>query len=102
MRTGWGSRRAEAVTPELITPDPPPLPGRPLMTQAWLDATFLHWAVDPAEVAPLLPPGVAPDEFEGVTYVGLVAFRMHRIGWWPLPGLPYLGSFPETNVRLYS
>jgi hypothetical protein len=27
---------------------------------------------------------------------------MHRVGWLGLPGLPYLGSFPETNVRLYS
>jgi uncharacterized protein YqjF (DUF2071 family) len=37
-----------------------------------------------------------------MSYVGLIAFRMHRIGWLSLPGLPYLGSFPETNVRLYS
>jgi hypothetical protein len=27
---------------------------------------------------------------------------MHRIGWLGLPGMPYFGSFPETNVRLYS
>jgi hypothetical protein len=40
--------------------------------------------------------------FEGTSYVGLVAFRIHRTGWLGLPGLPYLGSFPETNVRLYS
>jgi uncharacterized protein YqjF (DUF2071 family) len=90
------------TTPEAITPDPPPLPGRVLMTQSWLDATFLHWAVDPALVAPLLPAGVLPDVIDGTTYVGLIAFRMHRIGWPPSPGLPYIGSFPETNVRLYS
>jgi uncharacterized protein YqjF (DUF2071 family) len=72
------------------------------MTQSWLDATFLHWAVEPEVVAPLLPPQVRPDVIGGVTYVGLIAFRMHRIGWWPLPGMPYLGTFPETNVRLYS
>jgi uncharacterized protein len=91
-----------AETPEPVTPSPPLLPGRALLTQSWLDATFLHWAVDPEVVAPLLPAGVRPDVFEGVSYVGLVAFRMHRIGWGTLPGLPYLGSFPETNVRLYS
>ena len=27
---------------------------------------------------------------------------MHRVGWFRLPGIPYLGTFPETNVRLYS
>lgn len=88
--------------PERVTPDPPRLPGLPLLTQTWLDATFLHWAVAPDLIAPLLPAGIAPDVVDGVTYVGLIAFRMHRIGWWPLPGIPYLGSFPETNVRLYS
>lgn len=43
-----------------------------------------------------------PDTFQGTTYVGLVAFRMHRVGWFRLPGVPYFGAFPETNVRLYS
>lgn len=74
----------------------------PLLTQSWLDLAFLHWAADPADVAPLLPPGTTPDTLHGVTYIGLVAFRMHRVGWFRLPGVPYLGTFPETNVRLYS
>lgn len=93
------------TAPEPITADPPRDEPRPLLTQSWLDLAFLHWAVDPAEVAPLLPPGTAPDipdGGDGATYVGLVAFRMHRIGWLRLPGIPYLGTFPETNVRLYS
>ncbi|MEV7172414.1 DUF2071 domain-containing protein [Streptomyces sp. NPDC093224] len=91
-----------AGPPEPITADPPHHTDRPLLTQSWLDLTFLHWAADPATVAPLLPAGTVPDTYEGLTYVGLVAFRMHRVGWFRLPGVPYLGSFPETNVRLYS
>ncbi|WP_405773991.1 YqjF family protein [Streptomyces sp. NBC_00859] len=87
---------------EPITPDPPREEPRPLLTQSWLDLAFLHWAADPADVAPLLPRGTFPDVIGGVTYVGLVAFRMHRIGWLGLPGMPYVGTFPETNVRLYS
>jgi uncharacterized protein len=93
---------AKPVTPEPVTPDAPPLPGPTLLTQRWQDLTFLHWAVDPELVAPLLPDGVVPDVFQGSTYIGLVAFRMYRIGLSVLPGLPYLGTFPETNVRLYS
>ncbi|MCX5397734.1 YqjF family protein [Streptomyces sp. NBC_00102] len=85
-----------------VLADPPPVHGPTLLTQSWLDLAFLHWAVDPAVVAPLLPPGTRPDTIDGVTYVGLIAFRMHRVGWLGLPGIPYLGSFPETNVRLYS
>ncbi|MFD4023953.1 YqjF family protein [Streptomyces sp. NPDC058576] len=91
------------VSPEPVSPDPPAAPMPPLLTQSWLDLAFLHWAVDPADVAPLLPPGTVPDTFDGTTtYVGLVAFRMYRVGVLGLPGFPYLGSFPETNVRLYS
>lgn len=92
----------DSVPPEPVTPDPPRTEPRPLLTQSWLDLAFLHWPAEPAEVAPLLPAGTAPDVLGGVTYVGLVAFRMHRVGWLRLPGVPYLGSFPETNVRLYS
>ncbi|GGZ45590.1 hypothetical protein GCM10010371_00700 [Streptomyces subrutilus] len=88
--------------PEPVRAEPPAAPGRPLLTQSWLDLAFLHWAADPAEVAPLLPAGTVPDTFEGVTYVGLIAFRTDRVGWLGLPGVPYFGSFPETNVRLYS
>ncbi|AWW42353.1 MULTISPECIES: YqjF family protein [Streptomyces] len=91
-----------APAPEPVTADPPGSTHRPLLTQSWLDLAFLHWAADPADVAPLLPAGCVPDTLDGVTYVGLVAFRMHRVGWLRLPGVPYLGSFPETNVRLYS
>ncbi|MFF7214641.1 YqjF family protein [Streptomyces sp. NPDC008238] len=90
------------TTPEPITADPPDVGTAPLLTQSWLDLAFLHWAADPAAIAPLLPAGTVPDTLDGVTYVGLVAFRMHRVGWFRLPGVPYLGTFPETNVRLYS
>ncbi|WP_369148798.1 YqjF family protein [Streptomyces sp. R44] len=91
-----------AVEPEPVSADPPHRTDRTLLTQSWLDLAFLHSPVEPAEVAPLLPAGTVPDTLDGVTYVGLVAFRMHRVGWFRLPGIPYLGSFPETNVRLYS
>lgn len=87
---------------EPVTPSAPRPIRRTLLSQSWLDLAFLHWAVPPEAVAPLLPAGAEPDVLDGVTYVGLIAFRMHRIGWGVLPGLPYLGTFPETNVRLYS
>ncbi|TKA12159.1 YqjF family protein [Actinacidiphila oryziradicis] len=90
------------TAPEPITPAPLRSTPNPLLTQSWLDLAFVHWAVDPADVAPFLPAGTVPDTLDGVTYVGLVAFRMHRVGWFRLPGVPYLGTFPETNVRLYS
>ncbi|WP_377639642.1 YqjF family protein [Oryzobacter terrae] len=73
-----------------------------MMTQDWRDLTFLHWAVDPGDVADRMPPGVRPDTLGGVTYVGLIPFRMVDAGVARGPGVPWLGSFLETNVRLYS
>lgn len=64
--------------------------------------TFVHWPADPRLVAPFLPRGVDPDILDGTTYIGLIALRMERVGPPGLPGLPYLGSFPEINIRLYS
>lgn len=90
------------VPAEPITPDPVRVVADTLLTQSWLEVSFLHWAADPADVAPLLPAGTVPDTHEGLTYVGLVAFRMYRVGWFRVPGIPYFGTFPETNVRLYS
>ena len=73
-----------------------------LLAQRWLDLTFLHWRVDPGLVTPLLPAGTVPDVLDGQTWVGLVPFRMQRLRPGNGPAIPWLGTFPETNVRLYS
>lgn len=72
------------------------------MRQRWVDITFAHWAVEPDRVAPLMPAGVRPDTFDGVSYVGLIPFRMVGAGFGRGPGVPYFGTFLETNVRYYS
>jgi uncharacterized protein YqjF (DUF2071 family) len=90
------------VEVEPVTRESPRAVRRTILTQRWSDLSFLHWPVDPALVAPLLPPGTRPDVHDGSSWVGLIAFRMYRIGLGRTPGLPYLGTFPETNVRLYS
>jgi uncharacterized protein len=91
------STMAEPVT--ALTPRPV---RRPMLVQSWRDLTFLHWPADPDLVATLLPAGTRPDTLDGITYVGLVPFQMHGVGFLAGPGLPYLGTFAETNVRLYS
>jgi hypothetical protein len=63
------------------------------MRQTWRSLTFLHWPYEPAAIAPLLPPGLILDTFEGSAFVGLVSFEIHN-----LRGIPH---FPETNVRTY-
>jgi len=90
------------LSPEPVTVSPARPVRWPLLTQSWRDLTFLHWPVDATLAEHLLPAGVSLDTFDGVSYVGLAAFWMRGVGVLGLPGLPYLGSFPETNVRLYS
>lgn len=80
----------------------PPVDGVRIMRQEWNRITFIHWAVDPNLVAPLLPPSTRPDVLDGVTYVGLIPFEMNRAGFGRGPAVPFLGDFAETNVRLYS
>lgn len=87
---------------EPVSSDAPALSGRVMMNQSWRDLTFLHWAVDPEQVAHRMPPGVRPDTLDGATYVGLIPFRMVGAGLLRGSGVPWLGSFLETNVRLYS
>jgi uncharacterized protein len=81
----------------------PPRSARPaLLRQDWQDVAFLHWVIRPEVAAPLLPPGTRPDLLDGRTFAGLIALRMEHTA--PLfgPPLPWLGSFGQANVRLYS
>ncbi len=87
---------------EPVTVDPPRLPRPVIMRQRWCDLVYLHWAIRPDWVSPLMPPGTVPDLHEGSTYVGLVPFRMVGAGFAGGPAVPWAGSFHEMNVRLYS
>ncbi len=85
---------------------PWPLPARPwVMTMSWLDLLFAHWRCEPAALEALLPGGLELDTFAGRAYLGVVPFRMEKVGprglgW--LPGkLPGPRAFPELNVRTY-
>jgi uncharacterized protein YqjF (DUF2071 family) len=85
-----------------LTDPAPRLPTRQIMSQRWADLTFVHWRVDPSMLAPLMPAGTRPDVHDGSTWVGLVPFRMVGAGVGKGPAVPWLGTFAETNVRLYS
>jgi uncharacterized protein YqjF (DUF2071 family) len=58
--------------------------------------------VPSVEIAHLFPEGTRPDEFDGSSWVGLIAFELSEFALRPGPVLPFVGRFPEINVRLYS
>lgn len=70
------------------------------MRQEWNDLAFVHWPVPVEAVQDRLPRGLYADLHDGHAWVGLVAFHMQRIGAAGLH-VPYLGTFPETNIRTY-
>lgn len=70
------------------------------MRQVWRHLGFLHWPVDPAAIAPLLPPGLTVDTFDGVAYLGLVPFTI-PLSRTPRLGLPVAPAFHELNLRTY-
>lgn len=86
-----------------VSREAPPLTGPVMFAQRWLDLIFLHWPVDPSDVAGFFPSGARPDVWhDGRTYVGLVPFRMRRAGFGSRVPVPFFGTFLEWNVRLYS
>jgi hypothetical protein len=71
------------------------------MTQRWNDLLFAHWPVPAADIAPLIPQGLAVDTFDGSAWVGVVPFWMDQIHTRGLPAIPGANRFPELNLRTY-
>lgn len=73
----------------------------PLVLQRWRVITFLHWAYDPAVVQRLLPSGLDVHTHDGVAWVGLAPFLLCEFRSPGLAAIPWMSTFPETNVRTY-
>ena len=74
---------------------------RPRMSQTWGNLLFLHFAVDPDELRPLIPDHLTIETYCGKAWVGVVLFEMRNVR---LAGSPLILSappFPEFNVRTY-
>ena len=68
--------------------------------QSWRDVAFLHWPVEAATLARLLPGQLEVDTYDGMGWVTLTPFSTtcEVLGVAPLPGPR---RFPETNLRTY-
>lgn len=87
---------------DVLSPEAPPLGGPAVLRQRWSEVSFVHWRVDPSVVAPYMPQGCSPDVLDGSSWVGLIGFQMSKSSFFGGPAVPWLGDFPEVNVRLYS
>lgn len=86
---------------EPISANPPDPLGRPVMRQSWQHVTFLHWPYEESVVRRLVPSDLQLDLHDGRAWVGLVPFLITDLTHPRAAALPWLSSFPETNVRTY-
>lgn len=81
---------------------PWPLPDKPwAMTMSWHDLLFMHWPIPAASMRALVPTALSVDTYDGSAWLGVVPFRMTRVGPRGVPPLPWVSAFLELNVRTY-
>jgi len=81
---------------------PWPLPAGPwVMAQAWQNALFAHWPLEPAALRRFVPAGVSLDLFDGAAWLGITAFVVAGARIRGVPALPVVSTFAEVNVRTY-
>jgi hypothetical protein len=78
-----------------------PATQRAIGYQRWSDLLFVHWRLPAEVVAACVPRQLSVDTWDADAWVGLVLFQMSGVRpWWACP-MPWLSSFPETNLRTY-
>ncbi|MEP6956043.1 MAG: DUF2071 domain-containing protein [Chthoniobacterales bacterium] len=73
---------------------------KPFLTAEWRDLAMLNYAVDPAVLQPLVPPGTELDFDRGETFLSVVGFLFLQTRVLGLP-IPFHRNFEEVNLRFY-
>jgi uncharacterized protein YqjF (DUF2071 family) len=73
---------------------------KPFLTANWRYLAMLNFVVDPAILAPLVPPGTELDFENGETFVSVVGFLFLDTRLLGLP-IPLHRDFEEVNLRFY-
>jgi uncharacterized protein YqjF (DUF2071 family) len=72
-----------------------------IMTQRWNDLLFLHYAVEPALLRPLVPQVLTLDTYQQQAWVSVTPFWINHLRPPGVPSLPWFSHFSEINVRTY-
>jgi len=68
--------------------------------QRWRELLFLHWAMPPGALRPLVPAALELDLFEGAAWVTLIPFEIVESRPRGIPGA-LAARFLEVNLRTY-
>jgi len=72
-----------------------------IMTQRWNDLLFLHYALPPEVLRPLVPDVLTLDTYRQRAWVSVTPFWISHLRPPGVPPLPWLSHFAEVNVRTY-
>jgi hypothetical protein len=73
---------------------------RPFLTTRWEHLVMVNYEVDPALLQPYVPAGTELDQWDGRTFVSLVALRFRDTRLLGIP-IPFHRDFEELNLRFY-
>ncbi|MBI1756745.1 MAG: DUF2071 domain-containing protein [Fimbriimonas ginsengisoli] len=71
-----------------------------MLSAEWRWLAILNYEIEPALLAPLIPPGTEFDLWQGRCVISIVGFRFLRTRMWGLSLLGH-GDFDEINLRFY-
>jgi uncharacterized protein YqjF (DUF2071 family) len=82
---------------------PWPLPEQAwFMAQTWENLLFAHWPVPIESLRTVVPDAIPIDRFDGSAWIGVTPFRVRALRLRGTAHIPWVTSFPETNVRTYA
>lgn len=81
---------------------PWPAPMMPwVMAQRWNDLLFLHYAVSPEVLRPMVPEALTLETYGDSAWVSITPFFLDHLRAHASPAFPVVSRFPELNVRTY-
>jgi uncharacterized protein len=69
--------------------------------QEWHNVIFAHWRVPASELRILVPTTLELDQYDGTTWISMVAFTIKDLRPHYLPAFPPVSNFHEINMRTY-
>ena len=72
-----------------------------IMTQRWNDLLFLHYALPPEVIRPLVPGELRLDTYQQRAWIWIIPFWINHLRPPGVPSVPWFSHFAEVNVRTY-
>ena len=69
----------------------------PVLRQAWRTVTFVHWRYEKPVLQPMLPSGLAVEEYDGSAWLSMTPLLMRDVRLPGTPPVPGLSAFVQSQ-----